>query len=207
MVRHTEAVDDESTTTTRRTRADLRYLANAVRGARVDTDAATDASRNSRLVDHGWFTSQGGVTGDGAKLARVVGALANDEVEHDDVDYAIDVMGMATFVDEALRASSAGDFAGWVRGILVVANTIDEARHHAGTQDVEYDHDGLFEGHFADEGFDARNGKVEVRFEREATARVWAVEDAPDRFDIEYKHDERFNGNRNPRRLVVDVMA
>lgn len=129
------------------------------------------------------------------------------DVEHDDVDYAIDIMGMNTFVDEALRSPSAGDFAGYVRGILVVANTIDEARHHADTQDVEFDHDGLFAPHFAPDGFDARNGKVEVRFESEATARVWSVEDAPDRFDMTYKHDERFTGNRNPRRLVVDVMA
>lgn len=206
MVRSKTATDDESTTTTRRTRADLRYLADTVSHSRVDTDAATDAKRNARLVDHGWFTNQGGVTGDGAKLARVVGGLSNDDLEDDDFDYAVDIMGMDTFVSQALRAKSAVDFEGYVRGILVVANTIDEARHKAGTQDVEFDHDGLFAPHFAPDGFDARKGDVEVRFEDESTARVWSVEWCPRRFDIKHKHDERFAANRNPRRFVVTVV-
>lgn len=203
MVRHTETADDESTSTTRRTRADLRYLADVVTHTRVDTDEATDAKRNARLIDHGWVTSQGkSTTGDGHRVAGVVETLRNDDVEYDDFDMAVDAMGMADFVDACVEAPSIQDAVAFVRGVFVCANTVDEARHDAGTQDVEFDHDGMFAPHLAE--FDARKGTVEVRFESESTARSWVG--YVSRYDPEFKHDERFKTNRNPRRVVASVV-
>jgi len=196
--------------TTRRTRGDLRALARCVRHARFDSTADVSDARVWRLVDHGYLIvkndlGQISVSGNGANLARAVGKLVDDTDFADDFDHAVDIMGMSTFVDEAIR--SPDDFDGYVRGILVIANTIDEARHQSDTQADEYDHDGLFAPHFAPDGFDAHKGKVEVRFKTEACARVWATEWAPDRFDAHFKHDERFKGNRNPRRVIVNVLS
>jgi len=199
---HKPVATDGGVTTTRRTRADLRYLADVVTHTRVDTDAATDSERNRRLIDHGWVTSQGtSTTGDGHRVAGVVGTLRNRDAEYDDFDMAVDAMGMADFVDACVEAPSIQDAVSFVRGVFVCANTADEARHDAGTQADEYDHDGMFAPHLAD--FDARNGTVEVRFERESTARSWVG--YVSRYDPEFAHDKRFTSNRNPRRVVADV--
>lgn len=205
MVRHITTADEESTSTTRRTRSDLRYLADVVTHTRVDTDVATDASRNSRLIDHGWVTSQGrSTTANGHRIAGVVETLRNEDVETDDFDMVVDIMGMSDFVDACIEAPSIQDAVAFIRGALVLVNQIDEARHAADRGHHEYEHDGLFAPHFAD--FEARLGTIEVRFETRQTAFQFANEYVSERYDVESKHDERFKGNRNPKRRVVQVV-
>ena len=205
MVRHTKTAEDEANSTTRRTRADVRYLADVVTHTKIDVDAATDAERNSRLRSHGWVTSNATTTGDGHRVAGVAATLADDRLEEDDLEWAIDIMGMSNFVDACVEAPSIQDAVAYIRGVFVCANLVDEALNDADTYGVEYEHDGLFEPFFAPDGFDARKGTVEMRFRDESTARSWVG--YVSRYDPEFKHDERFTGNRNPRRVVVDVLA
>jgi len=203
MVRHATTAADESTSTTRRTRADLRYLADVSTKVRIDADVATDPGRNHRLVDHGWVTPDvRTTTAEGKRLAGVVATLRSDDLEHDDFYMAVESMGVADFVDACIEAPSIQDGVAFIRGVFVCANTADEARHDADTQADEYDHDGMFAPHLAD--FDARKGTVEVRFECEATARAWIG--YVSRYTPEFKYDERFSSNRNPRRVVAHVV-
>jgi len=199
MVRHTEPADDESTSTTRRTRADLRYLAEAghPRTHKLDPEVADDPKRNARLREHGWVGSQGSLTGDGDRLASVVRSLTtDDDTGADDFEWVVDIMGMNDFVDAAISAPNAEDAGKYFRSILALANRVDEARHTAGTQDVEPEHDGLFAPHFV--AFDARRGTVEMAFNDVDTADVYADEWVGDRND-------GVQAPTDPTTLYVDV--
>ena len=183
MVRHTHEADDESTTTTRRTRADLRYLAGG------DFD---DASRNTRLRSHGWVHAQGRKTGDGEVLAATVEVLARRNL----FDKTVDIMGLADFVDAVTTAESPLSFLAGVRTVDALADAAVAVTDYDGFVD-DYDPSPTY-------AFDARKGTVEVGFSDDDTAREFEAS-APDRFDVERKHDERFKRNRNPRRFVATV--
>jgi hypothetical protein len=170
MVRHTETVDDESTSTPRRTRADLRALSDYRRDPHgVDND------RVMRLVDHGWVTitndlGQTSLTGFGDWLSGVVYELIED-VETDDLDMIVDLMGMGDFVDAATSFRDGEDGAKYFRTVLALANRVCEVRS---LDDDPFDHDGLFAPYFA--GFDAERRTVEMRFEDERVADAYVDE-------------------------------
>lgn len=185
-------------TTTRRTKRDVEYLADAytVGAGGFDPTVGDDPKRNSRLRDHGWLTAQGSLTGNGERIAATARVLRRRDV----FDVTVDIVGgIPNFVDAATD-TNAEDAVAYFAGIRTAYNLIDESRNVADTDADEFD---ALADHFAD--FDGRLGRVELRFEREQTATAFRVDFAPDRFDVERKHDERFGDNRNPRRLVVTV--
>lgn len=171
----------------RRTRRDLRYLASR---------EYDDPSRNSRLISHGWLSSQGRPTATGLELAETVSELE----DAGELGWALDIFGMDEFI-ETVRESE--DPVTFVREAFAIGNLIDESRHAAGTQAAEYDHDGLFSPHFV--SFDPERKRFEVRFEKKTTAHRFASEYARERWTVSLKYDERFNGDHNPRRLLIEV--
>jgi len=181
-------------TTTRRTRTDVEALAAIVSGEGADAD------RKERLVDHDWARS----TDIGAfaltDTGRTVGAIASGLIDRNDFESTVGIMGLADFVDAALAVDpvTAEAFFAGVRTVDAVA-----AESVADT-----DHDDFVDDYDASPSLsvDARKGTVEVGFDDRKTARHFEGH-APDRFDVERKHDERFKSNRNPRRFVVDVMG
>jgi hypothetical protein len=149
----------------RRTRTDLEYLADAVHYGKVDVDVADDADRNCRIIDFGWVSSQGKrSTADGERLAAVV----EDLREREEFEWAVDIFGVGGFVDIATGADSTQNAVNLFGHVFAIANLCDEARHQAGTQDAEPDHDGLFAPHI--DAVDARRGNVDATFEDEDTA-------------------------------------
>lgn len=186
----------DDTTSTRRTRADLRAIATVVADRGVD---GVDEDRRARLRAHGWLSSNDALTGNGTRVGGVVDTLDEREM----LDLQVDMMGFGDFVDAA-TARPTTDALAYMAGVRTLANLIDEARHQTETQADEFDHDGTFAPHFVD--FDARDGTVEVRFKTKAAAAEYLREWVPDRYDAERKHDHRFKTNRNPRRIVVHVL-
>ena len=177
MVRHTDA-DDESTSTTRRTRADLRALPKYARFYPGAADAGDD-DRMRRLVDHGWLTTdaddpvspaQVSTTGNGNRLAGVVHELSED-VESDDLGMVVDLMGMGDFVDTATAHHDPEATAKYLLSVLALANRVCEVRSVA---DDPFEHDGLFAPYFA--GYDGKRHTVEMRFESADVADRYVAE-------------------------------
>lgn len=182
---------------TYRTRKDLRYLTDIVVENTTQIEGADDTQRNTRLMDHGWLTSQGKLTGWGHDIVRVTRRLD----ERETLDITIDIVGMDAYIETC--TTSEEPFA-YLAGARTIVNLLDEARHDTGRQDAEFDHDGAFSPHFAE--FTPRDDEITLRFETIPVANAFRFGWCRDRWDVECAHDERFNGNRNPRRLVVTVL-
>lgn len=180
-------MNDQST---RRTRTDLRAIADVV----VDGKETVDAARLDRLQAHGWVSNFGNPTGDGTR----VGGVADTLRSRDTLDLQVDIMGMAAFV-ECAKARPTTDVLAYFGGVRTLVNLVDEARFDAGTEDAHDPNGPMFRA------YDARNGTVDVAFDDKKTADVFAREWAPDRWDVTRAHDHRFKGGRNPRRLIVRV--
>lgn len=186
---------------TRRTKTDLESTVKYARFYPGAPDAG-DTDRMRRLVDHGWLVSDGddpispaqvSTSGDGERIAGAV----HYAKQNDAFDMGVDLIGVARFVDIATACVDAEDAASIMGHLLSLANLCDEARHGAGTQDVEPDHDGLFRPHIGD--VDPKAKTVEVTFESEDTAAEY----------LNYFGDFRVavQDPSDPTRVVVDVDA
>jgi hypothetical protein len=177
-------------TTTRRTRTDVESLAAIVSGEGADAD------RKERLVDHEWART----TDIGAfaltDTGRHIGGVASGLIDRNDFEATVDLMGLPDFVDAALEADPVTAEA-FFAGVRTVAAVADEA---FGYGDAVSNYPANYD---PTPSFTFDGDTVEVAFDDRKHARLFR--EFADRFDPERKHDERFTGNRNPRRLVVDV--
>lgn len=192
----TTGTTDNDDAQTRRTKTDVRYLAEHYGGTGIRTEAGPDEERNRRLRSHGWLTDDDETTPLGHTTARVTRVLLDRCV----FKTTVQVLGGLPEYLNIVENGHPPEIIRYLNGVRTVANLIDESRHDAETQGVEYSHDGAFSRHFV--AFDAKRLTVELRFNDKKTARAF-LNWARDGWQVSYKHDARFGDDRNPRRLVV----
>lgn len=158
------------TTTRRRTKRDVTAAAHIVSGYDATIGREPDRDRADRLVEHGWA-----VHADDrdypislSENGRRIGAVASGLIEREEFEWVVDIFGVGDFVDTVTSAPTVEDAVDLFAVVLSAANLCDEARHRADTQDVEFDHSGLFAPHIS--AVDARRGSISLIFADVSTA-------------------------------------